>query len=159
MDDAEKIYANDKVAAQRIREENEKRKLEGNRLGADITNGKTVSDQMDGERSDIKKSHTSPTHTREQRAKMSGVSSGTISRYDIVMKSDDEDSKLRALMSNNFGRRKNDPSKDRKALETYVSLRGYKNGELGNGRKKECQNGTAKLTLDEIAKELNMSKR
>ena len=71
----------------------------------------------------------------------------------------DEDSKLRALISNNFGRRKNDPSKDRKALETYVSLRGYKNGELGNGRKKGCQDGIAKLTLDEIAKELNMSKR
>lgn len=70
-----------------------------------------------------------------------------------------ENSKLRALISNNFGRRKNDPSKDRKALETYVSLRGYKNGELGNGRKKECQDGTAKFTLDEIAKELNMSKR
>lgn len=64
-----------------------------------------------------------------------------------------------ALISNNFGRRKNDPSKDRKALEIYVSLRGYKNGELGNGRKKECQDGTAKFTLDEIAKELNMSKR
>lgn len=61
----------------------------------------------------------------------------------------------RALISNNFGRRKNDPAKDRKALETYVSLRGYKHGEIGNGRKKTCQNGTS--TLDEIAKELNMS--
>jgi len=28
---------------------------------------------------------------------------------------------------------------------------------MGNGRKKTCQNGTS--TLDEIAKELNMSKR
>ena len=153
MNDAEKIYANDKVAAQRIREENEKRILEG--YSKERREQKSSSDQMDGG----SKSHTSPTHTREQRAKMSGVSSGTISRYDTVMKSDDEDSKLRALISNNFGRRKNDPSKDRKALETYVSLRGYKNGELGNGRKKECQNGTAKLTIDEIAKELNMSKR
>lgn len=43
----------------------------------------------------------------------------------------DENSKLRALISNNFGRRKNDPAKDRKALETYVSLKGYKQG--GNG--------------------------
>ena len=50
---------------QRIKEENEKKKLDGNKLGADITNGKTVSVQMDGER----KSHTSPTNTREQRAK------------------------------------------------------------------------------------------
>ena len=67
----------------------------------------------------------------------------------------DEKSKLRALISNNFGRRKNDPAKDRKALATYVELKGYKHGEIGNGRKKTCQNGTS--TLDEIAKELNMS--
>ena len=63
-----------------------------------------------------------------------------------------------ALISNNFGRRKNDPSKDRKALETYVSLRGYKHGEVGNGGKKRVQNGLSKITLDEIAQELNMSK-
>lgn len=68
----------------------------------------------------------------------------------------DENSKLRALISNNFGRRKNDPAKGRKALETYVESKGYKNGEHGD---KLCQNGTAKSTLDEIAKELNMSKR
>lgn len=60
--------------------------------------------------------------------------------------------KLRALISNNFGRRKNDPVKDRKALETYVSLKGYKHG--GN-RISRCQDGT--LILDEIAKDLNMS--
>ncbi|WP_367568367.1 hypothetical protein [Lacrimispora sp.] len=54
------------------------------------------------------------------------------------------------MISNNFGRRKNDPEKDRKALATYVSLRGYRpNGD----RYTECQNGT-RLTLDEIAKEL-----
>ena len=29
-----------------------------------------------------------------------------------------------------YCRRKNDPAKDRKALETYVSLRGYKQGEM-----------------------------
>lgn len=57
---------------------------------------------------------------------------------------------------NNFGRRKNDPSKDRKALETYVSLRGYKQHD----NQWTCQNGTTlKFTLDKIAKELNMSKR
>lgn len=71
----------------------------------------------------------------------------------------DENSKLRALISNNFGRRKNNPAKDRKALETYVSLRGYKQGELGRNHFQTCQNGTSeKSTLDEIAKELNMSK-
>lgn len=56
-----------------------------------------------------------------------------------------------------FGRRKNDPAKDRKALATYVELKGYKHGEIGNGRKKKDHNGLS--TLDEIAKELNMSKR
>lgn len=65
----------------------------------------------------------------------------------------DENSKLRALISNNFGRRKNDPAKDRKALETYVSLRGYKQGGTGSNQYMQtCQNGTsAKSTLDEIA--------
>ena len=62
------------------------------------------------------------------------------------------------LISNNFGRRKNNPAKDRKALETYVSLRGYKNGEIGNGREKDSQNGNVKLTLEEIAKQLGTSK-
>ena len=32
------------------------------------------------------------------------------------------------MISNNFGRRKNDPAKDRKALATYVELKGYKHG-------------------------------
>lgn len=45
-------------------------------------------------------------------------------------------------------------------METYVSLRGYKQG--GNGSNQYVQkdhNGLfAKLTLDGIAKELNMSK-
>lgn len=64
----------------------------------------------------------------------------------------------RALISNNFGRRKNDPAKDRKALETYVSLRGYKQGEIGRNHLQKDQNGLSeKSTLSEIAKELNMS--
>ncbi len=62
------------------------------------------------------------------------------------------------MISNNFGRRKNDPAKDRKALETYVELKGYKNGEIGNGCEKDFQNGNAKLTLEEIAKQLGKSK-
>ena len=64
------------------------------------------------------------------------------------------------MISNNFGRRKNDPAKDRKALEAYVELKGYKNGEIGRNHSQDFQNGKAeKMTLDEIAKELNMSKR
>jgi len=53
---------------------------------------------------------------------------------------------------------KNDPEKDRKALATYVPLRGYKHGEIGGGHQR-CHNGISGLTLDEIAKELNTSKR
>ena len=87
MCEAEKIYANDKGSTRRIEEENAKKKLEGNRKGADITNGKTVSVHLDGER----KSHTSPTHTREQRAKFAGVSAGTVARYDTVMNSDNKE--------------------------------------------------------------------
>lgn len=69
-----------------------------------------------------------------------------------------ENSKLRALISNNFDRRKNNPVKDRKALETYVSLRGYKHGEIGRNHFQKDQNGLSeKSTLTEIAKELNMS--
>lgn len=41
-------------------------------------------------------------------------------------------------------------------MATYVELKGYKNGEHGD---KLCQNGTAKSSLDDIAKELNISKR
>ena len=93
-------------------------------------------------------------HQRVRAAKELGMTLVPIKIDDDLQ---DENSKLRALISNNFGRRKNDPIKDRKALATYVELKGYKNGEMGNGRKKLCQNGTA--TLDEIAKELNISKR
>lgn len=71
----------------------------------------------------------------------------------------DENSKLRALISNNFGRRKNDPEKDRKALVTYVELKGYKHGEIGKNHFQTSHNeNSEKLTLDEIAKELNISK-
>ena len=46
-----------------------------------------------------------------------------------------------------------------KVAVEYVKLCGYKNGEIGNGRKKECQNGTPKLSLDTIASQLGTSKR
>ncbi len=63
------------------------------------------------------------------------------------------------LISEKYGRNKNNDSKQRKIAIEYVRLCGYKNGEIGNGRKKECQNGMAKLTLDEIASQLGTSKR
>lgn len=76
-------------------------------------------------------------------------------REDLI----DEDKKLKVLLAANFGRSKNDDKKQRKVAVEYVRLCGYKNGEIGNGRKKECQNGIPKLTLDEIASQLGTSKR
>ena len=71
---------------------------------------------------------------------MAGVGTGTIARYNRVMKSDDE-------------------AKQRKVAVEYVKLCGYKNGEMGNGRKKDFHNGKAtQLTLEEIAKQLGTSK-
>lgn len=64
--------------------ENETRKLEGNKLGADITNGKMVASKWTHPNEDRDRS----TNTREQIAKMSGVGTGTVARYDAIMKSD-----------------------------------------------------------------------
>lgn len=91
-------------------------------------------------------------HQRVRAAKELGMTLVPIKIDDDLQ---DENSKLRALISNNFGRRKNDPAKDRKALATYVELKGYSNG---GDRQAQCQNGTL-LSLDKIAQELNMSKR
>lgn len=88
-------------------------------------------------------------HQRVRAAKELGL---TLVPIKIDEDLQDEDSKLRALISNNFGRRKNDPTKDRKALETYVTLRGYKQGRPEKKTKMDS------LTLEEIAKELNLSK-
>lgn len=59
----------------------------------------------------------------------------------------------------NFQRPKNSEAKQRKVADEYVRLCGYKNGEIGNGRKKECQNGIPKYSLEEIASQLGTSKR
>lgn len=71
---------------------------------------------------------------------MAGVGTGTIARYNRVMNSDE--------------------AKQRKVAVEYVKLCGYKNGEMGNGRKKECQLGAPTLlSLDQIASQLGTSKR
>lgn len=72
---------------------------------------------------------------------------------------DTEEDKLRVLIAANFQRNKNDERKQRKAIAEYVDLCGYKNGEMGNGRKKEGQVGPPTFTLDEIAAQLGTSKR
>ena len=50
-------------------------------------------------------------------------------------------------------------AKQRKVAVEYVKLCGYKNGEMGNGRKKEVHNGLpTQMTLEEIASQLGTSK-
>lgn len=48
-----------------------------------------------------------------------------------------------------------DSAKQRKVADEYVRLCGYKNGDNQWG----CQNGTPKLSLEEIATQLGTSKR
>lgn len=90
MCDAEKIYATDKVYTQKIKEWNKKRILEGSK-----NNKKREAIK----RKEIKERNRC-TNTREQRAKLSGVSTGTINRYDVVMRSNDEDLKHSMLSGN-----------------------------------------------------------
>lgn len=88
----ELIYANSMVADEIALENKErisKAVSESNRNR--ILKSNSV--QMDGNEIKNKKSHISPTHTREQVAKMSGVGAGTVARYDAVMKSDNEELK------------------------------------------------------------------
>ncbi len=66
----------------------------------------------------------SDTWTDSQTAKKkAGVGIGTVARYNRVMNSDE--------------------AKQRKVAVEYVKLCGYKNGEMGNGRKKDSHNGKA----------------
>lgn len=125
----ELIYANSMVAEE-IALENKEKQL--SMLKQNQTNNRSV--QMDKTGKD-EKSHTSHTHTREQVAKMSGVGTGTVARYDAIMKTDE--------------------AKQRKVAVEYVKLCGYKNG---GDRKSESHNETLKLSLDEIASQLGTSK-
>ncbi len=68
----------------------------------------------------------------------------------------DENEKLKLLLAANFGRTKNDDAKQRKIATEYVALCGFKNGEIGNGRK-VVDNRRATLTQAEIASHLGIS--
>ena len=125
----ELIYANSMVAEE-IALENKEKQL--STLKQNQTDNCSV--QVDKTESD-ERSHTAPTHTREQVAKMAGVGVGTVARYNRVMNSDDE-------------------AKQRKVAVEYVKLCGYKNG---GDREAHVQTGLV-LTLDEIASQLGTSK-
>ena len=88
------------MVAEEIALENKEKMLEG--YSRERREEKSSSVQMDGGCSESR-SHTSPTHTREQVAKMSGVRTGTVARYDAIMKTDDE--VLLDLLESNIRRR------------------------------------------------------
>lgn len=93
-------------------------------------------------------------HQRFRAAKELGLQViPVIIREDI--KTDEEI--LQQLIAGNFGRTKNNEAKRRKALAEYVRLRGCKHGD----NQWRCLGGTSseKLTLDQIAQELGISKR
>lgn len=90
MCEAEKIYANDKVSARRIEEENERKRLEGT-YNSHKSRGNNEDNGCVHLDASKKTERDRSTNTREQRAKMSGVSTGTIARYDTVMSSGDEE--------------------------------------------------------------------
>lgn len=95
-------------------------------------------------------------HQRYKAAKELGIKIVPIRiREDLI----DEDKKLKVLLAANFGRSKNDESKQRKVAVEYVKLCGYGHGEMGNGRKKSSHNeNSTRLTLDQIAEQLGASK-
>ena len=101
MCEAEKIYANDKVSARRIEEENEKKIKEG--YSKERRSEKSSCVQMDAG-SNVQQRDRS-TYTREQRAKIAGVSAGTVARYDTVMNSNNEEQNqtVRKILSDTAG--------------------------------------------------------
>ena len=83
----ELIFANSMVAEE-IAIENKEKQLEGTYKSHEARRNGSV--QMDGS-NDEKKSHTSPTHTREQVARLSGVGTGTYRMGAKILDSDNED--------------------------------------------------------------------
>lgn len=91
-------------------------------------------------------------HQRYKAAKDLGMKMVPIRiREDLI----DEDKKLKVLLAANFGRTKNDEAKQRRVAVEYVRLCGYENG---GDRKSDSHYGNVKMTLDEIAKQLGISK-
>lgn len=137
MCEAEKIYANDKVSARRIEEENEKKRLEGNRKGADITNGHSVSVQMDAER---KQQRDRSTNTREQRAKIAGVSAGTVA-YDT------KEEVMEWMLNTQLGRRNLSPIQRIAITEKYRPIyekQARENQSKAGGDKKSLSQNSSK---------------
>lgn len=127
----ELIYANSMVAEE-IAIENKKKQL--STLKQNQGNNRSV--QMDKTESE-EKSHTSPTHTREQVARLSGVGVGTVARYDAVMKS--EDKILKDLIETNIRQRgigNPNPVKLGRCIKELERIYGVRDGSAGQAEPK-----------------------
>lgn len=81
----ESLHANQMIMEE-IELENKKKMSIAGKVGADITNGKAPCVHVDTPRD-------FSTNTRQQLAKMSGVGTGTVARYQAIMKTDNEELK------------------------------------------------------------------
>lgn len=85
----ELIYANSMVADE-IALENEEKRRKGGSIGGKGGYQNEACVHLDAS---LSKERDRSTNTREQVAKMSGVGTGTVARYDAIMKTDDEELK------------------------------------------------------------------
>lgn len=121
-----------------------------------------------GNRNDLLSKRTESadnSETRQEIARLANVGTGTLARYDVVMKSEDEDTK-KQMLKNQISPDKaykevrppianvnNTHIKSEEKLKTKTCIKcGLKNGE------KQCDNRTA-LSLDQIAEQLGIDQR
>lgn len=147
------------MVAEEIALENKEKMLEG--YSRERREEKSSSVQMDGGCSESR-SHTSPTHTREQVAKMSGVGTGTVARYDAIMKTDNE--VLLDLLESNIRRRGEiggSAKKVGKRIKELERLYGIQNGSTSfQGNQYEVvtnKSEAPKKTQEQLAVQMGIS--
>lgn len=89
LEDGEKLALMDSVRKE-LKKYNEQKKLEGSKLGGNVKNGNVPCVQSN---TNHDTSRDRSTNTREQLSRETGVSTANIAKYDVVMKSDDEELK------------------------------------------------------------------
>lgn len=141
------IYANS-IVAEEIALENKEKQLR--MLKQNQTNNRSV--QMDKTGKD-EKSHTSHTHTREQVAKMSGVGTVTVARYDAIYNSDNE--VLLDLLESNIRRRGEIGGSAKKVGKRIKELERIYGVEHGGNRKSSPK--VSDLNQSDIAEMIGIS--
>lgn len=152
----ELIYANSMVADE-IALENKEKMLEGT-LNSHEVRKKDGCVQMDTPKNNVRDRST---NTREQVAKMSGVGTGTVARYDAIYNSDDE--VLLDLLESNIRRRgeiggsAKKVGKHIKELERLYGIRNGSANEKGNNRIGEPNNSVDQKSQSDLAAQMGIS--